>query len=512
MENFKINIRDDGRCYYYDEVTCYEKPVVVLLDYVQNDFGKLFLIICKALRLYNYENNMDTKHAVVEFVKKYLGISFFEKNNEKNIVEYLINELRNNNAVLISGNQYEIPYSELHYKKDDCGHLFLIKGYNSLTKMFTIFDNLHLSTSEYEDKDKRYSDFFLSEDDIKRVYNSYIEAYGETEAIILLRKNENFGKYSKTEILMAAIQMLCNEKIGERFWQIEKLKELDRMVNVEQADKKRIIALSKKILNYNKYKNVLFNEIKMFMKQYGYSIEKIREVDILKEEMYSLWMDFVTISIAKIKRNVEWQVSDDIVNKENEFVDALASFLAYLKKDIGKIDENRKSDIVHKEESIISSTESTVVFEFTDGKTYNYWIDDYAPKFVLRSGIHDKTFKVSATVDIDTRSLEEKYQAGIYATNSEGKTYFAAIEATGKVVLDTIGENNFSDSFIIPNTYNIEVKIVDDDMHVKYSINETTKEMKMRIGRGEYLDVGLMVKTWGNGQYLRVKFEDININ
>lgn len=53
-EKIIIDIEDNTRQYYLDEVTCFEKPFVVLLNDYKNKYGQYFLLLCKILRVYMY--------------------------------------------------------------------------------------------------------------------------------------------------------------------------------------------------------------------------------------------------------------------------------------------------------------------------------------------------------------------------------------------------------------------------------------------------------------------------
>lgn len=44
-EKIIIDIEDNTRQYYLDEVTCFEKPFVVLLNDYKNKYGQYFLFV-----------------------------------------------------------------------------------------------------------------------------------------------------------------------------------------------------------------------------------------------------------------------------------------------------------------------------------------------------------------------------------------------------------------------------------------------------------------------------------
>ena len=133
-EKIIIDIEDNTRQYYLDEVTCFEKPFVVLLNDYKNKYGQYFLLLCKILRVYMYGNNDvsdDVKQCLRLFIRDILGLTPIERQEELDIISALIQEMEKGNIVISAGNLYALPYSEIHYHVDNWPHLFIYKGYNT---------------------------------------------------------------------------------------------------------------------------------------------------------------------------------------------------------------------------------------------------------------------------------------------------------------------------------------------------------------------------------------------
>lgn len=82
-------------------------------------------------------------------------------------------------------------------------------------------------------------------------------------------------------------------------------------------------------------------------------------------------------------------------------------------------------------------------------------------------------------------------------------------ENTGEnCILDTIGENNRKEEFDNTNEYLIKMNLEADCLKVQFISDASTKELKMMIERLAPVEVGLMVKTWGNGGFLEVDFKE----
>lgn len=94
-EKIIIDIEDNTRQYYLDEVTCFEKPFVVLLNDYKNKYGQYFLLLCKILRVYMYGNNDvsdDVKQCLRLFIRDILGLTPIERQEELDIISALIQE------------------------------------------------------------------------------------------------------------------------------------------------------------------------------------------------------------------------------------------------------------------------------------------------------------------------------------------------------------------------------------------------------------------------------------
>lgn len=246
-EKIIIDIEDNTRQYYLDEVTCFEKPFVVLLNDYKNKYGQYFLLLCKILRVYMYGNNDvsdDVKQCLRLFIRDILGLTPIERQEELDIISALIQEMEKGNIVISAGNLYALPYSEIHYHVDNWPHLFIYKGYNYDTKMFRILDNIHMHTTKY--KDLRYSDFFLSEDTVRKLYEEQGRVYDREFGFVVFNKNEYFGVKSDRQIVLTILRQLCMPKTGFKYRQIVKLISLNEALINGSIDNRQLKRFGKK--------------------------------------------------------------------------------------------------------------------------------------------------------------------------------------------------------------------------------------------------------------------------
>ena len=182
---------------------------------------------------------------------------------------------------------------------------------------------------------------------------------------------------------------------------------------------------------------------------------------------------------------------------------AFVNYFDFLEKDEGTDRENKKIS-----NEIIFVEEGKIIFSITDGKTHNFWFEDKAPKYPLLKNCNDDKIFAKARILFNQESEENLYQAGIYVKSAEDKVYYMAIDNDRNCILDTIGENNRKEEFDNTNEYLIKMNLEADCLKVQFISDASTKELKMMIERLAPVEVGLMVKTWGNGGFLEVDFKE----
>lgn len=512
VDKYQIILGDTLSGYYSDEVTCYERPPAIVLNFYKNRLGNLFLILCKAARVYCLDDNLSSdgvREYVTRFLYDYLGIQVCDDKKEVDIVNEVKCHIRDGEPVMVSGNLYALPYSS-KYKTTNWQHLFVIKGYSDETRRFMILDNVHLEHIPYEEKDRKLFDFYLSEVDIINLYKSHNDVYGYDASFVFLKKNKYFSKYSERELLCIIINRI-SQKSGKKYRQIEKLEEIALLFD-ENADKEKIDFLVKKLLNINKYKNVMLNEIVNYMQRYNYAIDKINEILKIKERLYEAWCNFVTIVIIKIKRK-KYQLNDAMLDNINLYEKQLVELLKEFENFLMTYEDDEKNISVYDNKEnldhIISISEENTQFEFDNGRTYNLWNYGDAPKRTLMSKNVDESFRICVDIIIDEKTKENAFQAGIFVRNDEGKVWFAAYDNRDMLVLDKIGIDNLSKKITQSASGKIRlvVEIVKDQIRARIE-NHQESELFTMFERSSLIEIGFLVKTWGNGEYLKVDFRN----
>lgn len=293
---------------------------------------------------------------------------------------------------------------------------------------------------------------------------------------------------------------------------IDGLGRIIRLISLNEAlingsiDNRQLKDLAKKILNINKYKTVMLNELSINMMENGYDTIYINRIKELADLLYAEWSDYVTVSVSKIKRkrfDSPEAVTESIEKMEDEIVSITKGYIDFLEKDEGTDRENKKIS-----NEIIFVEEGKIIFSITDGKTHNFWFEDKAPKYPLLKNCNDDKIFAKARILFNQESEENLYQAGIYVKSAEDKVYYMAIDNDRNCILDTIGENNRKEEFDNTNEYLIKMNLEADCLKVQFISDASTKELKMMIERLAPVEVGLMVKTWGNGGFLEVDFKE----
>lgn len=150
----------------------------------------------------------------------------------------------------------------------------------------------------------------------------------------------------------------------------------------------------------------------------------------------------------------------------------------------------------------------------------------FAPRYEKKIAVSDMNFSIeegeavafigsngagkSTTIKMLSGILypsEGEITVASYVPYKQRKKY-VSIDNDRNCILDTIGENNRKEEFDNTNEYLIKMNLEADCLKVQFISDASTKELKMMIERLAPVEVGLMVKTWGNGGFLEVDFKE----
>ncbi|MDE7430800.1 MAG: hypothetical protein K2N34_02630 [Lachnospiraceae bacterium] len=552
----KIKLQEMKYHYDYDEITCFEHPVIVLFDFLNPGMGFCYALLSKLRGIYDVgkkqgnEQSYNIREYVLTETEKQFGIGMEKLNriSYKEIIRYLDSDM----PVLMGVNLKDIFYSS-YYAEQDWVHWFLIKGYKQRGNLLTVLDN-----TQFEYIGHAYEDFNIPFDLVKSANKSFVKRYGNQDSVLVFKKLF----HADVDTIMVYIleeYLKTDLRVKDNYRQNILIK-LYSDINAETHTaygKTNILESSfvnefrKKLINVNKYRMVFFNGITDYMRKKQFDKNEINTFNLFRSnlgELDKLWRNHAMKSIVKVmhgEKTVE-VTNGEIIDLEVEVQKEVKVFLDYLTD----IKEENRQELLNKEgnhdresnydgnpvtkgginndvrfennhDDIISNDgdllQGKTVFHFKKYKTYNWWDMDEAPRMIFKKAICDGicleagfAFCKPEAEDIGSESKDGSYEAGIFVREKRtGRSFMIGIENNERVVVSQIGE--FGDKFDMDMG-------ISDRIFIRENKEGAELGVKRKDGQGEILfmsdkmdladcEIGITCKTWGNGVDLRVMCE-----
>lgn len=534
----KIKLQDMIYDYEYDEITCFEHPIIVICDYLNPGMGFCYALLSKLRGIYvQYKHqNYNTRELVLKEVSGHFGICMEEKKSisYREIIKYI----DKNTPMIMGVNLKDIFYSS-YYKEHDWIHWFLIKGYNQRGNLVTLLDN-----TQFEYIGHRYEDFNIPFDIVKNANKSFIKRYGSECSNIVFKKSYHvdmeeimiyiLNEYLKVDLknkenyrqsILTKMYAGMNTQNPSSFWGIDKEKE--EFMN----------EFKKKMININKYRAVLFNGISDYMTKSSFYMQMADvydEFNIHVRELNTLWQKSTMKFLVKIMHgeNTEEILDEEIIRREILVQNDVRRFAEYLIKKVSEPDErliNReksflKSGVDNTEDivssnirfennysNIISNTGQSLygktIFTFDGTGIYNWWDMDNAPKLIFKNEINQKT---GLLVDLCISEYREgNFEAGIFVREkSTGRSLMIGIENKKYLVISEIGREKQKLDIDKQDTYRIFIR--ENKETIEFGMNHVDEENVMFVSCDIPLndcEIGIACKTWNKNIKLKVEFD-----
>lgn len=521
----KINIYDMQKNYYIDEVTCFEHPVAVALNYYDERYCSLYISLSKIYGIYcgGIDNTVreDVRERVFEDLKNIVKVNKVEYSK---ISWDIIKENIDSGKPLIAGvNLKSIFYSE-HYLKEDWGHWMLINGYDEDSKTLSIVDN-----TQFGHLGEKYDEFIITYEMLQRASKDYKRQFDNKIFCFTLEKESGFNyKESLIKVLNKYVDM--NEGDWESYRQIGLLKVLNEMSNGRKIYSQYYYEeFKKKIININKYRQVFFDEISYTMSDFQYDNFKIENYKDKLRYLNEKWDKFILLNVIKaVKGRFDAKkISSSIVELEKDLVNEVKEYIEYLEMNIkgecnDEITEIHKKEITYEiindKDNIVYGNDNEIVFSFTGKRIYNWWIEDDAPKVNLYRGnicTENRGIRIVTNIEIDRdikSSYEELVQAGIYVrTCEDNKFYVCGFEGKERWILDRIGYDGQHKA--VKSTYSIYIEIKKSKLTFGFEEEDRKKSIlfEQDICTDGEIVVGLVCKTWQKPVKAKVYFRNTEI-
>lgn len=503
-----INLVDLRNNYNPDTITCFERPLAIIMKYYNNSLENLILMVIKLDGIYT--SNLPIKNQIIKDMEEIFGCNIvYQKYSPKEIFE-----LNEKNIPVVCGiNLYDI-FLSANYKKQTWPHWTIIYQVEYQTKIMKLFDNF-----QFSDMAHTYDKVKLTYKMIKLANKSYNKYYGKKYNCFYI---DGVNLYKKEYIMKNIIEKYINidEKDIYQYKQIHILQNINKIRTLkENIPTSYIDEFKKKVININKYRIAFFEMLILEMNNYNYEVDKITT---FQNKVYSLkdkWHSFVMIEIVKSinTQNYETTIPKQILALECEAKEEVRRFYDWFSNmDFQTFADKKNYNFVSENNSdrIIIRNSGDYIFEFSGEQTYNWWKDyDYAPKVILKNKDLLKNNIIKFNIYINENFTTGNFQAGIFIrSRNKNITYMVGIENNSDIILDIVGVTGFKQKINRKNSYNMYCKISNQTIYTGLIDENRERELiAMDYEISDIVEVGLACKTWEKGGDLKVIFSNICI-
>ncbi len=497
--------------YAFDRITCFERPIINILNQQNSYLGNCFILLSKIYSFYFCNMQEETKSQVLKLTENILNVKV-ENYSKKNLNFKKINKsIDNKNFFILGINLKEIFYSG-YFKEDDWPHWLLINGYDDEKGIYYILDDV-----QYRNQSNTYSEFCLPKNLLKKARNSYIAQYGRKWSAFNLINTKN-TKIQDALLNIISYYLGFDFDNGSSYTQVKLLKNFmlarDGIFSNELES-----SFKRKIINNDKYRTILFEILLLFMREFNYDETKINNLNDCNITAEKLWDDFVTKSILNIVmlRAEEIILPNNIIEIENDIKTIIEGFFQYLitykEKSTCFNDTMCEFNYENNKDNIVSCFKDHVIFDFNNNNVYDWWFVDDSPKIILVSNSDfNKSYRIITNITINDNCSIQNFQAGVFI-RTEKQILFCAYDIKGLLVFDEIGRYNksvrTSKSCSLKMCIKKEKNLIVAEIYDKQ--DTFINKIEWYIEEADSLSIGFACKTWGNGGKIRADFDNYRI-
>lgn len=478
--------------YEVDEVNCLEKPVALLLHSFNPVYRNLYLFFVKMNRCYNLQKykdlhyeNMTTMQRATLVLKQEMGIDIEKQNNCKNIHIFINEQIKKNNPIIIPVNLKELYYSKF-YNKVDWTHSFLIYGYDKDNELYQVFDSVQNVGG------KNLYEFVVQKKEMEKLYESFCENI-YADGIYYIESNLVDCKKNWYEIFKNGVNEFINYRTEKAYVEIEFIENLCKKENISTAE-------TRKLFEINNYKKVFLKELIHLINMCTIQEEDMEKLSNLCSNIYKSWLEADSQIVYCLKKNKRQEIKK-ILEKPLYFENQLVHALKYItEENISHDSEECRFLFVNNSDQIINKLDNgNILFCFNQGKTYNNWFDDLAPRFVLKQQDLCQ-FKLSTEFEIIEYDSCINFCFGVYIKDDSGNSYLFGNNSMNYVCFEHTGvDSGITESYVNENKFKIEIYCNGKELRLRYIESSNisivfNKKVKLY---GNVFQIGITCKTWG---------------
>lgn len=497
--------------YTSDIVTCFERPIVNLLNSSKELLGDCFFFIAKMYSFYFYDLKKDLKLQILNLSEDLLKIKIERQSYRRIKTRKIVNSLNRDELTILAVNLYDVFYSE-YYKENNWPHWLLINGYDTQKNILYFLDDV-----QYCNNITSFGVFCWPIKMITKAVSSYERVFNKDYSRFKILVSKEFEIES---LLCNVIEHFISFDFSKKstYTQIRLLNEyrnlkLKKCITQDIEDK-----FKSKIINNNKYRKAFIETIIVFMGKFNFNECEIQQLLDYNFNAEILWDNYITKCLLKIVDfdNEIIELNDDILLLESKISRLLVRFADFLKS-YSKVNTECETPFKNIEyennDRIIFRDGDRVGFKFTGFNTYDWWFTDNAPKVIMSRNLDlSIKHKIAVNISISKNGYVENFQAGIFL-RSNNQSLFCAYDISGELVIAEIGKVSKSVKILCQEQLRIEV--TNENHFIKACIYNSTDIM---IGQIQWyfegdnkVSVGIACKTWGNAKKVEAYFDNLKI-
>lgn len=436
----EITENDDN--YSWRELNCFNKPVAILCKSFNPAYFDIFLFYISYYDSFNVNGRFPVSGPPSSILyPSFFG--FFEQvlenklnlrfgahvcSSEQDFHDRIRAEIDREGRVLVPGNLFALYYDE-HYKREDHGHYFIIKGYDSEREIYYILDTVHVDGGF----SRTYKNFSISFPALIEVNRSYFNRFLDRDVYHFwsLHKTSPQQQYSYAEALLDHYQHLMMVRDGEaevRHWECE-VAELLRTRQFS-ADFEALIWRMAQSANF---KLVYYDKLAHMLSQLGTDPQRMGPLLLLKNEISNEW--------TKIRHQLSKQIykgsKEDIdvsallpdiesnLDREARFRECLIDLLRELElagrlEAAGSRQRGAEFSIQNGGSAKLARDNGVITFRHDESKVCNIWsVQDNAPQLLVAAG-RNEPFSISSKVEVRSTQASNYFRCGIIIRLKDG--------------------------------------------------------------------------------------------
>lgn len=496
-------IKDKVGLYKLDSVNCFERPVAMIYNYLRPGSDNLYLMYRKLFQSFHICNDLNE----LRDYEKEIGVKCCHVSVKEDIVNQLIKLISDGHPVIVPGNLRELYYSS-HYKLDNWGHPFLIKGYDEERKIFYIMDCIQNSQGT---EIPCLNDFAMTFEQLQTIFHAYQGiCEGHIYYFEVSREDRTLNE-RLIDFLKVFYDLLCENKYIE-YDVIQKLESLSG-TDVNTMDS-AMLKVGDDMINTPKYRVVILEQLILCMKSLSYDTCNLAE---LMERLSNAW-EIDNLMFMKCLRKADfskviYRRSKNTEALEQELMQEIKKCIVFVKNTKLESEmDDCKIIYENNEDGIVKYEGGQYIFRFTTGKIYNTWLFDNCPKVLLYNGEPSQEMNIQVKCSIIKDFKRSGHQEGIFIRTDTDELYMFGLDFQKKYLLDCVKKSNID--FFLNNEdiqqcqlflrYGVETLSI-GTIDVDGEWNELGHyEMNIKIKQA-----GIFCKTWDDCKSLEIVFSDV---